>query len=432
MKKIIILFTTIIFLFASCDKEYLNPSAASETQVVNDVNGLISLANGLQYKYTIGRASPNYTLPTTGGLLGKELINLNVGNTDEQLLMQGGTSVTGSNGVITNLWAQSNLIISNADLILNSLSFVTDQGVRGALQAHASIFKAMALGNLAMFWEKAPITTEKNAPFVTRLEVLNEAIATLEAASTELAKAPVPAFFTSRIVAGIDYSNTINALIARYALMAGNYDKALTAANAVDLTVKSSFTHDDLTRNALYESSLSNRNVCEPGDSQFGLPVALQTDPTDKRISFFFNASFTGLTGSPNRGKASFFTANNSPLPIYRAGEITLIKAEALVRKASPDLTAAVAELDKILTKTAAQDPWGISAQLPAYAGLVVAADILTEIYRQRCIELYLTGMRLEDNRRFGRPASERGRDFLPYPFSERDNNTSTPADPAS
>src|SRR5690348_16301285 len=105
MKKTIIFYSTIVLLFASCDKEYLNPSAASEQQVIGDVNGLISLANGLQYKYTIGRASPNYTLPTIGGLLGKELVNLNTGNTDEQRLMEGGTGVVGGNSVITNNWA---------------------------------------------------------------------------------------------------------------------------------------------------------------------------------------------------------------------------------------------------------------------------------------------------------------------------------------
>ncbi len=431
MKKIFSLFfITSVLILSSCNQEYLNPSAASQTQVVNDVTGLITLANGLQYKYSIGRVSPNYTLPTTGGLLSKELIVLNAGNTDEQNLMQGGGSVIGNNGVISNLWNQCNLVKSNADLILNNLNIVTDQGTKGALQAHAAIFKAMALGNLAMFWEKAPIKTQTAAPFVTRVEVLNEAIAILEAASVELAKAPISAAFTSRIVSGIDYANTINALIARYALMAGNNDKALAAANLVNLavSVKSKFTHDDLTRNALFETSFSNRNVCEPLDNKFSLPVALQTPTNDGRIAFFINP--TGGTGTVNLAKASFFTANNSDLPIYRGGEITLIKAEAYARK--DDLTNATIELNKILQKLPAGDAWGIGANQPAYSGPNTKADILTEIYKQRCIELYLTGMRLEDSRRFGRPASERGRDFLPYPFSERDNNPNTPADPAS
>lgn len=416
----------LVFMLASCNQEYLNPSSASQTQVVSDVTGLITLANGLSYKYSITRVSPNYTLPTTSGLLTRELVVLNAGNTDEQNLFQGGASVIGNNGVITNLWNQCNLIKSNAELILNNLKIVTDQGTKGALQAHAAIFKAMALGNLAMFWQQAPAVTAANAPFVDRIAILNEAISILESAASELAKAPISSAFSTRIAAGIDYANTINALIARYALMAGNNDKALAAANLVSLatSIKSEFRHDDLTRNALFETSFGNKNVTEPLDNRFSLPVALQTPTNDARIAFFYSAG-----GTLNLGRASFFTSNSSVLPIYRPGEVTLIKAEAYARK--NDLANATTELNKILQKLAAGDSYGIGANQPAYSGTSDQASILTEIYKQRCIELFLTGMRLEDSRRFGRPTSERGRDFLPYPFSERDNNPNTPADPA-
>lgn len=416
----------LVFMLASCNQEYLNPSSASQTQVVSDVTGLITLANGLSYKYSITRVSPNYTLPTTSGLLTRELVVLNAGNTDEQNLFQGGASVIGNNGVTTNLWNQCNLIKSNAELILNNLKIVTDQGTKGALQAHAAIFKAMALGNLAMFWQQAPAVTAANAPFVDRIAILNEAISILESAASELAKAPISSAFSTRIAAGIDYANTINALIARYALMAGNNDKALAAANLVSLatSIKSEFRHDDLTRNALFETSFGNKNVTEPLDNKFSLPVALQTPTNDARIAFFYSVG-----GTLNLGRASFFTSNSSVLPIYRPGEVTLIKAEAYARK--NDLANATTELNKILQKLAAGDSYGIGANQPAYSGTSDQASILTEIYKQRCIELFLTGMRLEDSRRFGRPTSERGRDFLPYPFSERDNNPNTPADPA-
>jgi hypothetical protein len=432
MKKFIYTFlTATLFITSACDKEYLNPSAASEDQVVNDVNGLISLANGLQYKYSVTRVSPNYTVPTASGLLTKELVNLNTGNTDEQLLMQGGAGITGSNGVISNLWHQSHLLKSNADMILNNLGIVPDQGTYGALVAHASIFKALALGNLAMFWEQAPLGTGKNAPFSTRQELLEEAIEILEVAAVEFAKEPVSALFAGRIVGGHDYANTINALIARYALMAGDYSKAISAADKVVPTAKPAFNHDEVSRNTLFESSFSNRNVTEPPPgNNFSLPVDLLTPAGDKRIPFFINS--TVVTPPVNRGRASFFTSNSSAVPIYRIGEMYLIKAEAQVRRPGPDLAAAVTELNKVLTKVPASDPWGIGADLPAYSGGMTAPEILNEIYKQRCIELYLTGLRFEDSRRFGRPIAERGgRDFMPYPFTERDNNTSTPADPA-
>ena len=432
MKKIIYTFFTIAFLFVSCDKEYLNPSTASEEQIINDVNGLISLANGLQYKYSVSRASPNYTLPTASGLLTKELINLNAGNTDEQLLMQGGGSIQGSNGVLSNLWNQSLLVISNANLILDNLDIVLDQGTKGGLQAHSSLFKALALGNLAMFWEQAPITIGKNSPFVPRDQVLNEAISILEAASAELAKAPLSLAFTSGmasridVASGIDYTNALNALIARYALIVGDYDKAIAASDLVVKTSRSGFRQDDVSRNTLFETAFSNRNVTEPQDDKFGLPIALQTVAADKRIAFFINPA-----AGVNKARASFFTANSATLPIYRVGEMYLIKAEALVRKSSADLAGAVTELNKVITKTPASDPWGIGADLPAYAGGMTEQEILDEIYKQRSIELYLTGLRFEDSRRFERPLAERGnRNFMPYPFTERDNNTSTPADP--
>ena len=432
MKKIIYTFFTIAFLFVSCDKEYLNPSTASEEQIINDVNGLISLANGLQYKYSVSRASPNYTLPTASGLLTKELINLNAGNTDEQLLMQGGGSIQGSNGVLSNLWNQSLLVISNANLILDNLDIVLDQGTKGGLQAHSSLFKALALGNLAMFWEQAPITIGKNSPFVPRDQVLNEAISILEAASAELAKAPLSLAFTSGmasridVASGIDYTNALNALIARYALIVGDYDKAIAASDLVVKTSRSGFRQDDVSRNTLFETAFSNRNVTEPQDDKFGLPIALQTVAADKRIAFFINPA-----AGVNKARASFFTANSATLPIYRVGEMYLIKAEALVRKSSADLAGAVTELNKVITKTPASDPWGIGADLPSYAGGMTEQEILDEIYKQRSIELYLTGLRFEDSRRFERPLAERGnRNFMPYPFTERDNNTSTPADP--
>ncbi|MFM7850590.1 MAG: RagB/SusD family nutrient uptake outer membrane protein, partial [Flammeovirgaceae bacterium] len=135
---------------------------------------------------------------------------------------------------------------------------------------------------------------------------------------------------------------------------------------------------------------------------KFSLPLALQTDPTDKRIAFFYNTT-SALPGSTrnNLARASFFTANNASVPIYRPGEMMLIKAEANVRKANQDLTAAVAELNNVLTKTT--DALGIGAGLTAYSGANTAEAILVEIYRQRCIELYLSGLRFEDSRRFGR-----------------------------
>jgi tetratricopeptide (TPR) repeat protein len=415
------LLTAGVLALSSCDKEYLNPSAASETQVVNDVNGLITLTNGLQYRYSISGVV--YSFLSANGLTTKELIVLNAGNTDLDLLSKGSGNVQGNNATITVLWAQSHLTKSNADIILNNLNKVADPAIRSGLTAYASIFKALSLGVLAEFWQESPIGTGRNIAFDSRENVLKAAVSTLENAAAVLAANPPSADFTTRVVNSIDMPNTIQALIARYSLMLGEYEKALAAANKVDLTKKSALNFDDVSQNPIFFSSFGNRNVTEPMNTQLGLPDILKPDPADKRVNFYTQTT----TPSRNLG-TGFFTANNTAIPVYLPGEITLIKAEVLARQDKS--IEAIAELDKVLTKTT--DVWGLGAGLPPYSGPTDTASILTEIYRNRSIELFMSGLKLEDSRRFGRPASERNRDWFPYPTNERQNNTSTPPDPAN
>jgi hypothetical protein len=427
------LYGLLVFLcigISACDQEYINPSSASEEQVLNNADAVIALANGLQFRYSVGRASNAYNTITASGLSARELTVLNAGNTSEDLIRQGANNVQGNNSVLTNIWAQSNLIKAHADLILANIDQIKEPGVRSGVLAHTSIMRALALGDLATYWEQAPIVVGEKATFSPRLEVLKNAVAQLEVAAAAVAANPPVASFTAKIISGIDYANTIQALIARYSMMAGDYTKSFNAASAVDLTKRSFFAHDDISRNAFFETSTSNRNVCEPiNATSMGLPDTIKVNPADKRIAFFINS-----TPGTNLARASFFTANTSSLPIYRGGEILLLKAEALARQ--DKVEDAIVELDKVITKKASADAWGIGADLPPYSGERTKDAVLQEIYRQRCVELYLSGLKLEDNRRFGRPGpkdpkAERTRTFYPYPLSERDNNANTPADPA-
>ena len=139
------------------------------------------------------------------------------------------------------------------------------------------------------------------------------------------------------------------------------------------------------------------------------------------------------LSGSPaSRFVMKGFSASSTTaVPIYLPGEITLIKAESYARQATPDLASALIELNKVVTKKPANDPFGVGADLPPIAGPLTQAQLLDQIYRNRSIELYMSGLKLEDMRRFGRPTTERTRNLMPYPFRERDNNPNTPTDPA-
>ena len=431
MKKIIGL-AALLLALGGCNKEYLNPSTASQPQVVGSSDGLISLCNGLQYRYSAGSlVSVLYNTTAAGGLSTNELTVLNQGNTEENNIKIGGANVTNANGVVRNLWTQSQLVRANADLVLANVGNAPEAGTRSGIVASASIFRALALGTLAQYFEQAPLATQSNAPFVPRVQLLQSAVAQLEAAAAQLAATPVSADFTAKIVPGVDLPNTLQALIARYSLEAGDYDKALAAAGRVDLSKRSVFSYDETSRNPLFEAAFGNKNVFEPTNATLGLAGALAPDPADRRLPFLLRIT-PPPTATQNLG-TGFYTANSAAIPVYVPGEMLLIRAEAYARK--NDLANAVLELNKVRTKTAtAADPLG--AALPPYAGPLTPTDVLTEILRNRNIELAYQGFRLADSRRFGRPGpgaagTERNRNFYPYPRVERENNPATPADPA-
>src|SRR5690606_19265775 len=116
--------------------------------------------------------------------------------------------------------------------------------------------------------------------------------------------------------------------------------------------------------------------------------------------------------------------------PLYLPGEIMLIKAEAYARQSSPDYASALLELNKVVTKTPEEDVFGVGADLSPLESLS-PEGLLAAIYKHRSIELFMSGLRLEDSRRLDRPQDERKRNFVNYPFAERDQNPNTPEDPA-
>lgn len=420
MKKILLSIVVAGTFLVSCNEEYLDPTKPSQEEVVGTRSGLIGAANGLQQLWTNGRASVVYTSVTANGLTTKELRVVNAGNVDEGFLEAGGTSLTANNAVTKNLWAYCMVINSESQKILNNINVLTVENEKASVFTHASIFKAMALGTLIQFYEKVPTETMKNAEFKSRADVLAKTIATLKATETYLNTANG----FSGLTAGISYKNTVNALLARYYLMAGDNTNALTHANLVNLTVKSEFKFDALTNNPIAFNSISTNNNYQPKDRNFGLPSTLSPASADARINFYVTTDNKAL---------GFFDTSLKSIPVYLPGEIILIKAEALARSTPAKLTEAVTELNKVLTKTTASDAFGIGTNLLLpYSGAMDQASILDEIYKNRCIELYMSGMKLEDSRRFNRPISERNRNYYPYPDSERFNNPNTPADPTN
>ncbi|MGZ8549721.1 MAG: RagB/SusD family nutrient uptake outer membrane protein [Chitinophagaceae bacterium] len=420
--------TLLAIIITSCKKNYEDPNRATSGDVLTTANGLTGVSVGLQRVYSLGRGSSLYNVVTTNGFITKELRLLNQGNLPEFQLSTGGTAVDGTNTMLSGLWTSSNKIIYDADQVIAGAANLPDKGIASGLVGYASIFKALSIGNMAMFWEKVPADIGETVTFIDRIDGFKKAITVIDNALATISANPVGSSFAGTIPAGIDIVNTLNALKARYYLFAGDYTQALAAANLVDLTKKSVMNFEAATPNPIYDVAGSNFNVYQPIDSTMGLLGSLQPDLADKRVPFYMVLS--GSTASRFLMKG-FAASTTTGFPIYLPGEITLIKAEAYARQATPDLTNALIELNKVVTKQPASDPFGVGAGLAPIAGPLTQAEILEQIYRHRSIELYMSGLKLEDMRRFNRPTTERTRNLLPYPFRERDNNPNTPADPA-
>jgi hypothetical protein len=414
---------------ASCSKEYLNPNAASDVSVLGSPKGLMGVAVGVQRTYAL---SIHPSMMSAVGLTTGETFVLNIGNISEANLFNGGASVDGNNGLLGSIWISNCKAIYDANTVLAGAQNLNDAGYRSGLIGYASIFKALAIGNLSMLWENIPDTigAPVSAPtkFITRAAGYARAVATIDKALAAISAAPISTLFNSDLPAGVDIVNTLQALRARYNLYAGNIAGAQAAANAVDLTKTSVLNYESLNPNPVFINVTSSNNVYAPIDSTLGLPVGIRPDLTDARIPFYTSIA---ATGTPRFRMNGFWNSATRSIPLYLPDEVRLMRAECLLRQSAPDVVAAKALIDAVLQQTAASDPLGIGANIAAgYTGPTDAASLLTEVYRNRCIEIYMSSNKLEDMRRFGRANAEMKRRNMPYPFRERDNNPNTPADP--
>ena len=423
MKKIFIPIVAFASLLVSCNEDFVDPTKPSQELVFGSREGIIGAANGLQQLWSVDRTSPVYNTITGNGFTTKELRLINAGNVDEGELSVGGDVLSTKNAVVNNLWSQCLVIKSESQKVIDHIDVLTAENERASVLVHATIFKAMAITTLVQYFQSVPLKTGKNAAFDSRTDVLNEAIKILKATEPILDKTTG----APGLVSTINYKNTVYALLARTYLMIGDYDNAIAYAGKVDLATKSVFAFDQISPNPIAYISITTNNVFQPVDLTLGLPAALAPANTDGRLNFYIKP------GSNPTLATGFFDSNIKPIPAYLPGEMTLIVAESYARK--DNLPQAVIELNKVLTKTAATDAYGIGANLAPYTGALTKPAILTEIYRNRCIEMYMSSLKFEDSRRFDRPAAgtagaERNRNWYPYPDSERNNNINTPADP--
>lgn len=439
LNKILISLLFASLLFAGCKKDFENVNQPTETQVLTTKSGLLGAAVGLSSNFASSAYSPVVEIP---GLSTREMGDLSTYLTPAELVL-GGQPLSDDNAGITRLWTRLLRDKGVAESILANVDGVTmDPGTKSGLTAFAKWFKAMTLGYLAQNFEQVPINNQLDgkAQFNSRSEVLAAAIALLESAKQDLSAQPVSAEFSS-LFPNIDLVNVVQAFLARYNLFAGNYSAAIAAADAVDLSAKSEWVYDGSTyKNPVYEFAVYNSPDTKP-QANFGLTGQYVPEAGDGRVDFYLAPS-TDVEPASVGGHAiaelkGFFDAEDKSIPVYLPGEMLLIKAEAYAQ--TGDLAKAVENINAVRQKT--DDVFGVNAGLGAWTGDANSkSDILDEIFKERSIELFMSGMRLEDSRRLhpdlvppaaGSYTNERNRNFYPYPFDERSNNPNTPDNPA-
>ncbi len=429
-------------LFPACETEFENPNNPTEDVVLGTKDGLFALAIGIRQYYSVTALRQVIEAP---GITTREL---GVTNTFLNIneLARGGAELPGESGGITNPWVTLLRAKGMAEsLIAGANTVELTDGTRSGLLAYGNFFKAMTLGYLIQMFEQVPIDNSADgaAPFNDRASVLAECIALLEEANTILGSVPPSDEFNSTVLwLDINLVKSISAFLSRYHLLAGNYAEAIAAADAVindsSIPENSFWVYDANNQNPIWNRTVNSADL-NP-QTNFGLTGALIPEAGDGRVNFYLGADAgtanADAGGQPLSEMLGFFGDGTSPIPIYVYGEMLLIKAEAYARQ--NQLSDAVTQLNLVRQKN--NDPIGVNANLGAWTGDVNnQVDILEEIYRNRSIEMFLTGMRLEDSRRIhpnfqvpleANTTNERNRNFYPYPTIERENNPNTPADP--
>ncbi len=432
---------TLIVIFCSilsCEDDIPNPNAPTEEQALNSREGLLALSIGVRQLYST--TGLRWIIETPAVTTREVGITTTFQNMIE--LEDGGTDLPNFNSNVEGMWSTLLRINGMAqNLIDNAGNVQLDPGTQSGLIAYGHMFKALTIGYLAQNYDQVVIdvSLEGNASFVSREVAYNSSITLLEQAVSLLQSTPVSTEFDQQILGNgtIDLVNCLNAFLARYNLLAGNFQAAIDAANEVDISSVSFFTYDIENPNPIWVRVFQGDPNFQPRDN-FGLPEDdFSFDPDDGRLDFYLASSDAeNQNGLSIELLEGFFQLDVQSIPIYLPAEMTLIKAEAFARQGQ--LSDAITEINTIRTRM--DDPLNISANIGPYSGDQTEAAILMEIYRNRRAELFLTGMSLEDSRRFSRPepsgniqvfTEERNRNFYPFPQSERDNNPNTPADPA-
>lgn len=407
-------------VLSGCSLDLQDPNLPTQDQVLGSADGIKAVAIGLQAEYSNQIVDPIYVT----GLVASEL---GAGAATFAIYMQ---LDAGQQFVENNLdpmeapWSGQYRVIKLANDLLDRAPDVGfGPGTTSGILAMAELYKAMALGNLIQIYQSIPLDvglTKPTPTFNTRAEALADILQLLNDAHQKVQSTPPSAQFTSEILApGLSLGNTIDAMIARYSLISGDYSGAMTAAARVDTTVLSEFRFSSSDQNALYNMWYGSGNAYQMRPRQ---EFRLQAEAGDERVGYWVTAA--DIQGANETlDDHNKYGSPTASIPAYLPDEMRLIMAEASARQ--NDL--AQARIWVNLVRTQCDQPLDVpQACLSALSDAELGSQdaILAQIYVQRRYSLYLQGVSWEDERRFNRPMKY---DWMPVPFSECDRNPNAP-----
>ncbi len=405
---------------AACDMDVTDPNNPTEVEAVSTAPGIRQVAVGLQADYSNAFVDPVYTV----GLVTDEL-GAGFATFDGFQRADRGDEILYNEGASTNTWSSMYRVIRVADVLIDNAGNVGfGPGYTAGLLALGKFYKGLAFGQIYQIYPSAPIQVGPNVPhpqFESRDQVVATALGLLEEARQHLISNPPPGEFFNQVIApGFDLQNSIDAMIARFALMSEDYDLAMAAAGRVNLGVFSEFRFGALDANPLWNMWYNSGNAFQLRARQ---DLRMDAQPGDQRVEYWVAPDTLPGAVRPELDHVARYMDRTDSYPVYLPGEMRLIMAEVHARQ--NNLPQARAALNEVRTQCdpALPEP---AACLPALdaTDLPTQADVLDAILLERRYELYLQGVRWSDLRRFGEPVKYQ---FMPIPVTECDRNTNAP-----
>ncbi len=443
MKNILKIFTVLLAILSivSCKTEFENHNAASEDAVYNTPEAYPGIVLGMT-KHFIKNSL--YEIARGPGVVAREIAATNTYTTENEL--ESG-DVPNDNASIARLWRTLHYERGVAEKIIANIDDVkfVDDDEKAGIKAYAKFFEGMTTAYLAFYWEKATKenNAENQAEFFPRADVLNKALADMDAALSLVNGNPDAASYINLLVSdSFSIVDAIQVFRARIYMELGDYQNAVAAANAVDPSAMTVWTFENTTsgKNPIwtvqYDASASERWKAVED-------MGVSVEAGDGRLDFYLNTAVAGpaseTCGFNTNYIAGFWDNPDENIPVFLPDEVKLIKAEAYAQMGN--LSDAVALIDEVRQDTS--DIYGVNAGLGAWAGDATnQQEVLDEIYYNYAMELYLSGLRWLAHKRIYPNylsgitppvdcSKARTRNYFPYPYNEQSNNPNTPDDPS-